>query len=262
MTDRVPFDDFADIYDVWCSSAAPVTDANRRFYGEEYARAGTPVVELGIGDGRVAIEAGRAGVDVTGVDSSREMLALCRERFEREGLADHLRLVEADFLEFELDEPARFVAIPFHTIGALVGLEAKRELFARIYGALAPGGKLVFDHFVCDMDYALRNNGVPALRAEYRNTRTGRETLLWIATSYDFDAQSMRIVSWTDELEDDGRVAERRYRNIDFSWIDPEDTRRLLEETGFEVETLWGSFDRTPFDESSRHQVWVARGPG
>jgi SAM-dependent methyltransferase len=262
MAERVPFDDFADVYEAWCRSAAPVTDANRRFYAEEYRAAGTPVVELGIGDVRIAIEAARDGVDVTGVDSSSEMLARCRARFEEEGLLERLHLVQADFLELELSEPARFVAIPFHTIGALVGLDAKRAFLERIHASLAPGGRLVFDHFVFDGGFAAQRNGVPELREELRGP-DGRDLLLWVACTFDLERQAMRIVAWTDEVEPDGTVSRRRYRRVDFSWIEVEDARRLLEETGFEIEHLWGSFDREAFVPGrSGHQIWVARRPG
>jgi hypothetical protein len=102
-------------------------------------------------------------------------------------------------------------------------------------------------------------HGVPVLRAEFVDRATGRDSLLWTTTLYDFDDRSMRLVTWTDRLDAGGEVVGRRYRRIDFSWLDPEEARRLLEETGFEVEHLWGTFERAPFDESSDHQVWVAR---
>lgn len=261
MSDRVPFDDFADVYAAWCASAAPVTDANLRFYADEYARRGTTVVELGVGDGRVAIEAARAGLDVVGVDHSTEMLARCRARFEAEGLLAHLELQRADFREFELDQPAELVSIPFHTIGALTDLDSKRACFARVHASLAPGGRLVFDHFVCDTEYGARQNGLAQLRYEFEDEATGAPVLLWTTTRYDFEHKTLRIVAWTDRLDERGVVVERRYRRVDFSWIDPQDTRTLLEEAGFEVEHLYGSFDREPFDADSRHQIWVARKP-
>ena len=262
MAKRLPFDEFADIYQVWVASASAVTDANRRFYVEEYLRAGSPVVELGIGDGRIAVEAAKEGVDVIGVDSAPKMLALCRRRFEKEGVLERLRLIEADFRDFELDEPAPFAAIPFHTIGVLTSLDAKREALCHIHEQLAPGGKLVFDHFVFNETYARQRNRTPELRAEFQSEETGRDVLLWSSVSYDFPRKQIRIVAWTDEIDAEGVALERRYRRVDFSWIDPEDTRRLLEEAEFEVEALWGSFDRTPFGEDSPHQIWVARKKG
>ena len=36
---------------------------------------------------------------------------------------------------------------------------------------------------------------------------------------------------------------------------------RLVEESGLEVEARYGWFDRSPFDESSREAVYMARRP-
>jgi hypothetical protein len=45
----------------------------------------------------------------------------------------------------------------------------------------------------------------------------------------------------------------------DMSWIDPERSRELLTESGFEREALYGDFQGGPFREGSSHQIWVAR---
>jgi SAM-dependent methyltransferase len=259
MRRSVEYDAFADIYDIWVETA-PVTKRNLPFYVEEYLRTAGPVVELGVGNGRIAIEAARQGKPIIGVDYSAEMLKLCREQAEAAGVAHLLTLIQADFRDFALPEPAQLIAIPFHTIGHLVTLDDKQDGLCHICGQLAPGGRLVFDHFVFNPEAARRHQGV-GLRGEYTDAVTGHDLLLWTMTLYDFEAQAMRVISWTDELDDDGVVLRRKYRRLSFSWLEPQQTRALLEETGFEVEALYGDFDRRPFAEDSPEQVWVARKP-
>lgn len=252
------FDAFADIYEAWCASVAVVTDANKAFYVEEYEGAEGPVVELGIGDGRIAVEAARRGVDVIGVDSSPAMLERCRRRFAEAGVSERLTLVEADFESFELPGPVGLALMPFHTIGALRGLNALGDFLERVRRQLVPGGRFVFDHFQFSEEIARARGGLPTLRSELRDDE-GRDTLLWVASNYDFAARDIRIVAWTDHLEADGRLAERRYRRVNLGWVDPEDVRRLAGASGFEIESLWGDFERGPFDASSSHQVWSLR---
>jgi hypothetical protein len=50
------YDSFADIYPVWTDSAASAS-ANLPFYVDAYLAADGPVVELGVGDGRIAPDA-------------------------------------------------------------------------------------------------------------------------------------------------------------------------------------------------------------
>ncbi|MCA1595961.1 MAG: class I SAM-dependent methyltransferase [Chloroflexi bacterium] len=112
---RVEYDSWSDIYDVWVETA-PVTGLNRPFYVQEYVNEPGSVVELGVGNGRILIEAARNGKAMIGVDSSASMLALCRERAEASGVAPLVHLIQADFRDFELPTPASLIAIPFHTI--------------------------------------------------------------------------------------------------------------------------------------------------
>ena len=255
------YDAMADVYHVWTSSLPLVADIHR-FYVElclEHADEG-PIVELGVGLGDVCVEVARRGATVVGVDDSAGMIELCRARAEEAGCGERLGFVQADFRSFTLPSPAALVVIPFHTIGHMVTDEARRDCLAHIRTQLAPGGRLVFDHIVPNVEYARASHRVPRLRAEYTDDR-GRPAILWQCPDYDFETGRMLILAWSDHLDADGVVVERRYRRIDFSWLEPEAARVLLGESGFEVEHLWGDFARGPFDARSQHHVWVARRP-
>ena len=61
-------------------------------YFQTYVEAGQPALDLACGTGRLLIPYLHAGLDVDGCDISPDMLALCRERAEREGLSPNLHL--------------------------------------------------------------------------------------------------------------------------------------------------------------------------
>ncbi len=82
-----------------------------------------------------------------------------------------------------------------------------------------------------------------------------------MTTRYEPESQTIRIIAWTDEIDGVGVLIRRQYRRLSFSWLEPEQTRKLLEETGFGIEALYGDFDRSPFSEDSPEQIWVARRP-
>ena len=232
-----PYDSFVEVYDAWTASA-PVCGANRRFYVDEYVATKGPVIELGVGNGRIAIEAARRGKAMVGIDNSKGMLNVCRERARRAGVLGRLQLVEADMRTFEVSEPAELITIPFHSIGHLLTLDDKRAAVERIHASLMPGGRLIFDAFVFDPEIS-RQHMSPVLRAEYTDDETRRDVLLWVLTRNDIERQLMRVITWTDELNGDDVVVRRRYRRFDFSWLDPEQARTLLADTGFEVEACY-----------------------
>ena len=165
------------------------------------------------------------------------------------------------------DLPAAGAARPEETRDGLQSTLANATIakkFAalrRIYDQLAEGGRFIFDFFVFDPEYVRYRSGLASLRAEYTDAASGHDVLLWVAVRHDLEKQQMRIITWADELDEEGVVLERRYRPLSFSWIDPEQARELLEQTGFEVETVYGDFQRGPFTADSGEQIWVARKP-
>src|ERR671937_2933575 len=86
------YDAIARLYDAWSRSV--VEDVG--FYVDEARYAGGPVVELGVGTGRIAVPVAAEGVPVIGVDSSPAMLAVCRDRAEAAGVASLLDLPLGD----------------------------------------------------------------------------------------------------------------------------------------------------------------------
>src|SRR5207247_7917914 len=100
-----PYDRIAGLYDPWSRS---VTE-DIPFYVAEAREAGGPVVELGVGTGRIAVPTAQAGIRVIGVDDSRGMLDVCRARADRAGVADLLALRLGDLRDPPVSERVRLV---------------------------------------------------------------------------------------------------------------------------------------------------------
>ena len=253
------YDSFSEIYSVWTGTAASAR-ANLSFYLDAYAAAAGPVVELGVGDGRIAVAAATRGCSLVGIDASRAMLARCRQNALAAGVGDRLRLVEADFRTFTLDEPAALITLPYHSLGHLTAIAEKQAALRHILSQLRPGGQFIFDDFLVTAAVIAHMRQVQ-LRAAYRSPG-GADMLLWVTSLVDEPSQSMTVVTWEDELDGDGVLAARRYRRLSLSWLSPAQARQLLESAGFIVDACYGDFDRTPFsDAAAREQVWVARRP-
>ena len=256
---ELPYDHFAPIYDAWVASV-PIAEEMRSFYVELMAESDPPAVELGVGNGRISIAAAQRGQRVFGVDSSAAILELCRKRASEAGVDDRLELIQADFRDFELSEPAALIVIPFHSIGHLTGDDDKLGCMRRVYEQLRPGGRFVWDHFVFDPDYPVPP-GTLNLRADIRDPESGRRRLVWECSTRDAERQVIDVLVRIEDLADDGAVDTTRYLRMEMSWIEPTRSKKLLKECGFEIEELYGDFRRGTFDAEASHQVWVARRP-
>jgi SAM-dependent methyltransferase len=98
-----------------------------------------PVLDVGAGAGRVALDLARQGHDVTALDHDPELLAALRERAALAGLS--VPTVVADAAGFDL-AGRRFgiVVMPMQTIQLLGGASARAGFLASARRHLAPGG--------------------------------------------------------------------------------------------------------------------------
>ena len=232
-----PYDAIAELYDPWSRSV--VEDVG--FYVDEARRARPPVVELGVGTGRVAIPIAATGIPVIGVDSSAAMLAVCRERAELAGIASTLDLRLGDLRRPPIGERVELAICPFRSFLHLEAEDDRRAALAAAFELLRPGGRLVFDVFAPGADDIEQTHG------RWLEREPGiHERALW-------DAERRRLV-----LSVRGRETET---TMSLAWVSPDEWRALLIDCGFEVEAHYGWFDRSRY-RGGEDSVWVARRPG
>lgn len=224
------YDPFAPVYDDW--SAHMTEDVP--FYVELARETDGPLVELAVGNGRVAIPVARETErPVLGIDASAAMLAQARERAAAAGV--DLELRQGDMRELELDEPAGLVYVPARSLLHLPTWADRRRVFERVHASLRPGGRFAWNAFVFDPRIAAANDGEWSVQNGVRHR-------------IDHAKHDNRI----DITLDSGAA-------ISLWWLNRSEWEGLIEVAGFEVEALYGGFDRRPFDESASEFVWVVR---
>lgn len=122
---------------------------------------GKRVLDIGCGSGRYAVEIAKAGGLVTGIELSAEMLRMAAERVEAAGVADHVRLIEADFVTWADQQQGRAFDYAF-AMGVLDYVEDAPAFIARMgkvaNAALVSFPKPTFLRMpLRKMRYALRN---------------------------------------------------------------------------------------------------------
>src|SRR5216110_1673395 len=136
---------FANCYEEW---SAPMT-ADVPFYVNLARQADGALVELAIGNGRVAIPVAQAtGRRVIGIDSSPAMLAQARLRAAEAGVELDLRAV--DMRDLALDEPAALIYCPFRALMHLPTWADRRRTFERVAASLRPDGRFAWNAFAFD----------------------------------------------------------------------------------------------------------------
>jgi SAM-dependent methyltransferase len=224
------YDRIARLYDPWSVSVVEDVD----FYVAEALRSGGPVLELGVGTGRIAVPIARAGVRVVGVDSSEGMLQVAREAADAASVEVDLRY--GDLREPPVDEQFALVVIPFRTLLHMQTDDDRREALRAVRTHLRDGGRFVFDVFTPGADDIADTHG----------RWLEREPGIFERADWDEDARTLVL-----RVSGEGAEAE-----LSLAWLPIERWRVLLAEEGFVVEGLYGWFDRTPY-AGHEDSIWV-----
>ena len=228
------YDAIARLYDPWSRSV--VEDV--AFYVEEAVRSGGPVVELGVGTGRIAVPTAAAGVRVIGVDASAEMLTVAAEQLELGGVTELVELRFGDLREPPVTGEFPLVTIPFRTLLHMETDRDRQAALASVRRLLAPGGRFVFDVFTPSDEDVTDTHG----------RWLEREPGIWERADWDLDTRTLllRVRGETGDAE------------MSLAWLSVPEWQERLTAAGFEVEELYGWFDRTPWD-GGEDSIWICR---
>ena len=229
------YDAIAGLYDPWSTSV--VEDV--AFYLEEARRSGGPVVELGVGTGRIAVPIAADGIRVIGIDSSRGMLDVCARRAALAGVELDLRV--GDLREPPVSERVPLVICPFRSLLHMHTNEDRRRALASVRNLLLPNGRFVFDVFT----------PAPEDIAKTHDRWLEREPGIFERAVWDERERTLTLTVRGENSE----------TTMALAWLSPDEWRALLEQSGFEVEACYGWFDRGPY-EGGEDTVWVTRRGG
>jgi SAM-dependent methyltransferase len=211
--------------------------------------AGEPprTLELAIGTGRIAIPLRDKGVEVTGIDSSEEMLAKLRAKPGGEGITTSV----GDFADVDVEGAFPLIYLAFNTLFGLLTQERQVECFQNVADHLEPGGRFVIDCFVPDVK-----------RFDQYNSRIGVSSI----DSLDEHTLEMTIYEPVTQRLSSHHV--KRLANgetvvlpveIRFAW--PSEIDLMARLAGLELEDRFGWYDLRPFTERSTSHMSIYRKP-
>jgi len=206
--------------------------ADVAFWVELACNADGPLVELAIGNGRVAIPVAQAtGRPVIGLDSSPTMLEQARVRAAEAGVELDLHL--GDMCDLTLDEPAALIYCPFRALLHLPTWADRRRTFERVAASLRPDGLFAWNAFAFDHQIGARYDG------EHQDEP--------VPHTIRYSVGDNRI----DITLDDGARSS-------LWWATKNEWLGLLDVAGLELEALYSGFSGEPFTDDSREYVFVA----
>jgi len=229
---------------------------DQAFFVERIRAHGGRALELACGTGRLLVPLLRDGLEVEGLDTSSDMLAILRTKANRLGLTPVLH--EAPMQSFDLPARYRTVFLPAGTFMILIHDEEIRSTLACCRRALEPGGELLIP-----LD---GQEPTPDERTDWRERRNvavrSHDAQLRILERQRYDP-STRLTTWHLRYEVDrpGRTQQVFHREHLLRHHTTEDFVALLSQAGFEGITMRRGYTGPAPTDPSDDRVFSARRP-
>jgi SAM-dependent methyltransferase len=247
------YSQIAHLYDVYVN-----TDFDIPFFLKE-TQGCSHVLELMSGTGRLSIPLIEAGIPLTCIDSSKEMLELLRKKLTQKELA--AKVYQTDICHLQLNGSYDLVIIPFHSFAEILDPRDQLKALKGIYKLLSQNGR-----FIC----TLHN---PPIRLKSVNGRLkligefplpNGEGTLSLSTIERYDAATCRVTGkQVYEIYDvNGLRLSKSSIDIQFHLHEKESFEELVKSAGFKVTEIYGDYSHSPFDsDKSPFMIWVLKKP-
>lgn len=217
---------------------------------------GGKILELACGSGRVLLPLARAGHELTGVDSSEEMLDLARMRLEEAGVEKCCRLVKQDLCQLHLDQKFRLAFIALGSFAHITSRRAQQQALASVKEHLSPGGTFIIDISNADVRYMEELSGQMLHQGTWRQ-RDGTMLTHFVSPASATDQHLLELTHFYDQHQQGGEV-QRTVVNTFLYLFERNEIELLLEQAGFVVKDIYGDYDLSPFHLESPRLICIA----
>ena len=209
------------------------------------------ILDLGCGTGRILIPVAKLGKKIIGIDSSDNMLEICKNKINKElgPKASNVTLIKADITNFELDEKFSLIIIPFGPFNYLINTSEQINCLNCINKHLDTNKILVFDVWYPNNHELMKSeHGYHVVKNQpYFTMPDGRKVQWGIKNiSVDYNKQLIFEEMYYNIKYPDGRKEKLLYP-ASMRYFHRYEIEHLLSLTGFGINKLYGDFNKKEF---------------
>ena len=220
---------------------------DRFFYRHFIDRHGGRVLDVGCGTGRLLLDYLNRGVDIEGVDTSPEMLDLCRAKALILNLKPTLYLQSME--DLDLPQHYEIIIVPSSSFQLVTDLGDATKSMANFYRHLDPGGILIMPFM------QLWREG-DALETDWEQDgekvrlEDGALIRRWSRARYDPKEQMEHTETRFEEVIDGDIVnSEHHIRSPATRWYTQQQALALYRQAGFSDLKIYSEFSQEPASE-------------
>ena len=245
----IDYSKVAHLYDAYVK-----TDIDVPFLLKE-AQGCDSVLELMAGTGRVSLPLVEAGVTLTCIDSSEEMLSILRRKLKDRGLS--AKVYEMDVCDLALDDTFDLIILPFNSFSEIVSPSDQRKALSAIREHLFHRGR-----FICTLhNPPVRLTSVNGQLKQYGKYPLPDDTGTFILSAienYDAERHIVSGSQFYEILDTNGVILYKNSIDITFYLHEKSGFEALIQSQGFSIRNLYGDYSYSKFEtDTSPFMIWI-----
>ncbi len=219
-------------------------------------RTDRPVLEVGCGTGRIALELARAGYEVTGIDPSPAMLAVARAKAEADAV--DVTFIEGRVTDMNL-EPEHYgvVLVPLDVFLYCTDSEEQVATLRALGEAMVFNGLLALDLPGPAQSLDADSNGIQAL-VFAGETEDGQQFDCYHLHEDDLGMQSRHLRVTYETVTGEGLVRRQVSEHL-LRYVGRFELEYLLDRAGLALADVYGDYDLGPLTNDSERMIAIAR---
>jgi len=239
---------FARFYDLIYHQQRDGVD--NEYFLNEIVQTKGKILELGVGTGRLFVNALKEGADIYGIDISQSMLAVLNKKLTKE---QRKRISLQNIIDFSFNFKFDLIIAPFRVVMHLLEKEKQIKAINNVFEHLNENGRFIFDVFVPDLSQLI--NGIDNytdFEGEYYDGRIIKRT---ISTKPDLINQIIHIkfrLEWDEynELKHDEW-------NVSLRFFFRYELEHLVERSHFNRFKILGDYQGNELNQKSKDFIIV-----
>jgi len=208
---------------------------DNEYFQNEIKQTQGKILEIGVGTGRLFINALNQGADIYGLDISQSMIDVLYKKLNRD---QYKRISLQNIIDFKFDFKFDLIIAPFRVIMHLLEKEEQIKAINNVYKHLNINGRFIFDAFVPDLNQLI--NGIDNQTDFEGEYESGKVIKRIVTTKPDLLNQIIHI-KFRLEWDEDNKVKHEDWM-VPLRFFFRYELEHLIERSKFEKYKILGDY--------------------
>ena len=207
------------------------------------------VLELGCGTGRVLIPIAEAGVKITGIDNSLNMLKVARDKIAQKPLCVRrdIELVHARMQNFSLKKKFSLIICTFNTFMHITKRKDQLQVLKNVHLHLERNGLFINEIFIPSFTFKERTSQQEIVDRKNQMSFKKVEKL-----QYHYDTQILDVSYIYEKINNKSEVKDRYVHSFQLRYTLYPEMKELLSKSGLVIVDVFSNFNKKSFDGKNR----------